>query len=174
MSGLYDLHTHTILSDGEMLPIDLIQQGWQSPGTRPSRSPIMSIRPTRNRSLRPWPLCGNRAGLFGGATALRRRDYARAAGTDRRTRTRGQKTQGRISWLSTARHQSNRSPGTNHAACTCRDVNVLAHPGLITNEEARLAATNGIALEITSRGGHNRTNGHVARIARETGLPDRR
>ena len=30
------------------------------------------------------------------------------------------------------------------------------------------AAKNGIALEITSRGGHNRTNGHVAQVARET------
>jgi histidinol phosphatase-like PHP family hydrolase len=36
-------------------------------------------------------------------------------------------------------------------------------------KDARLAAENGIALEITSRGGHNRTNGHVARIAREAG-----
>ena len=61
------------------------------------------------------------------------------------------------------------APGTNHAACSCTDVNVLAHPGLITPEDALLAKENGIALEITSRGGHNRTNGHVARIAREAG-----
>ena len=26
MSGLYDLHTHSILSDGEMLPIELIRR----------------------------------------------------------------------------------------------------------------------------------------------------
>ena len=26
MSGSYDLHTHTILSDGEMLPIELIRR----------------------------------------------------------------------------------------------------------------------------------------------------
>jgi histidinol phosphatase-like PHP family hydrolase len=57
--------------------------------------------------------------------------------------------------------------GTNHAACGCRYVNVLAHPGLITIEDALLAAKHGIALELTSRGGHNRTNGHVAQIARE-------
>ena len=47
-------------------------------------------------------------------------------------------------------------------------MNVLAHPGLITIEDALLAAKNGIALEITSRGGHNRTNGHVAQLARES------
>jgi histidinol phosphatase-like PHP family hydrolase len=45
---------------------------------------------------------------------------------------------------------------------------VLAHPGLITPGDARLAAENGVALELTSRGGHNRANGHVARVARES------
>jgi histidinol phosphatase-like PHP family hydrolase len=44
---------------------------------------------------------------------------------------------------------------------------VLAHPGLITIEDALLAAKNDIALELTSRGGHNRTNGYVAQIGRE-------
>ena len=46
---------------------------------------------------------------------------------------------------------------------------MLAHPGLITIDDALLAAKNGIALELTSRGGHNRTNGYVAQIAREAG-----
>jgi len=58
-------------------------------------------------------------------------------------------------------------PGTNHMAVSL-DINVLAHPGLITIEDAELARENGIALEITSRNGHNRTNGHVVRIANET------
>ena len=51
--------------------------------------------------------------------------------------------------------------GANRAACSCRYVNVLAHPGLITPESAHLAAKNRVALELTSRGGHDRTNGHV-------------
>jgi histidinol phosphatase-like PHP family hydrolase len=59
-------------------------------------------------------------------------------------------------------------PGTNHTAVTL-DIDILAHPGLITVEDAELARDNGICLEITSRNGHNRTNGHVARIAKETG-----
>lgn len=58
--------------------------------------------------------------------------------------------------------------GTNHAAVTL-DIDILAHPGLITVEDAELAKDNGICLEITSRNGHNRTNGHVVRIAKETG-----
>ncbi len=59
-------------------------------------------------------------------------------------------------------------PGTNHTAVSL-DINVLAHPGLITIEDAELARENRIALEITSRNGHNRTNGHVVRIANEVG-----
>lgn len=61
------------------------------------------------------------------------------------------------------------APGTNRAALECRDVDVLAHPGFITAEDAALAASNDIALELTARGGHNITNGHVARIAQYAG-----
>ncbi len=58
--------------------------------------------------------------------------------------------------------------GTNHAAVSL-DIDILAHPGMITLEDAELAGENGICLEITSRCGHNRTNGHVARMAQEAG-----
>lgn len=61
------------------------------------------------------------------------------------------------------------APGTNHVALSSKYVDILAHPGLITEEEAELAAKNGIALEITSRGGHNRTNGHVVSMGRLAG-----
>lgn len=61
------------------------------------------------------------------------------------------------------------APGTNRAAVDCPDVDILAHPGFITEEEATRAAANSIALELTARGGHNITNGHVARIARVAG-----
>lgn len=59
-------------------------------------------------------------------------------------------------------------PGTNRAAIEAR-VDILAHPGLITRKEAALAAKNGVCLEITSRKGHSLSNGHVASIAGETG-----
>jgi histidinol phosphatase-like PHP family hydrolase len=61
------------------------------------------------------------------------------------------------------------APGTNGASVACPDVDILAHPGLITAEQASLAAANGVYLELTSRGGHSLSNGHVARVARETG-----
>lgn len=59
-------------------------------------------------------------------------------------------------------------PGTNLAAIEA-GVDILAHPGLISRKEASLAAENGVRLEITSRGGHSLTNGHVAKLAREVG-----
>ena len=59
--------------------------------------------------------------------------------------------------------------GTNRAAVECAEVDILAHPGLITLEEAQIAAENGIYLEITSRHGHCLTNGHVVQIARQAG-----
>lgn len=62
------------------------------------------------------------------------------------------------------------APGTNRAALEA-DVDILAHPGLITAEEAALAARRGICLEITTRKGHSLTNGHVARLALEQGAP---
>lgn len=59
--------------------------------------------------------------------------------------------------------------GTNRAAAECADVDILAHPGLISLEDARRAAANGVLLEITSRRGHSLTNGHVAVTARAAG-----
>ena len=60
------------------------------------------------------------------------------------------------------------APGTNRAAIDS-GVDILAHPGFITIDEARLAQMNGVCLEITARAGHSLTNGHVARIADGTG-----
>jgi putative hydrolase len=60
------------------------------------------------------------------------------------------------------------APGTNRAGIEAR-VDILAHPGLITKEEAALAAKEGIFLEISGRAGHSFTNGHVAKMALETG-----
>jgi histidinol phosphatase-like PHP family hydrolase len=56
--------------------------------------------------------------------------------------------------------------GTNLAAATNPDVNVLAHPGLISDEEMRNAVKNGILIEVTGRAHHNITNGHVVAVAR--------
>lgn len=54
--------------------------------------------------------------------------------------------------------------GTNRAAIEA-GVDILSHPGFITDEEAELAAERGVFLEITGRKGHSLTNGHVAAMA---------
>jgi histidinol phosphatase-like PHP family hydrolase len=58
--------------------------------------------------------------------------------------------------------------GTNRAAIEA-GVTILAHPGLITEEDARLAAEKGVYLEITSKKGHSLTNGHVYKMAKKVG-----
>jgi putative hydrolase len=60
------------------------------------------------------------------------------------------------------------APGTNRAAIEA-DIDILAHPGLITLEEAAMARERGIFLEISARKGHSLANGHVARMALEVG-----
>lgn len=61
------------------------------------------------------------------------------------------------------------APGTNSAVVELSDVDILSHPGLITMDDAQKAVDNDVCLEITSRNGHNRTNGHVAKVALEVG-----
>jgi len=63
------------------------------------------------------------------------------------------------------------TPGTNKAAIES-DIDILAHPGLISEEEVITAKERGILLEISARKGHSLTNGHVAGLAKkhEVGL----
>lgn len=58
--------------------------------------------------------------------------------------------------------------GTNIKALQS-DIDILAHPGLITEEEAKEASARNIYLEITSRRGHSLSNGHVAHAAAKYG-----
>lgn len=57
-------------------------------------------------------------------------------------------------------------PGTNEAALNA-DIDMLAHPGLITEDLAAVAAGRGIYLELSARKGHCLANGHVARVAKK-------
>lgn len=60
------------------------------------------------------------------------------------------------------------APGTDHYALEA-NIDILAHPGLIDSEDVKLAARRGIFLEISARKGHSLTNGHVAKLAMEMG-----
>lgn len=165
---MYDLHTHTIISDGEMLPTELIRRMAVTGYTtfaiadHADSSNIEEIITTLTRVRESAQIYGVQ--LLCGVEIthvppIQIADLAKSAkdhGADIVV-VHGETTVEPV------------APGTNKAACECQYVNVLAHPGLVTIEDARLAAKNGIALELTSRGGHNRTNGHVARIAHDAG-----
>lgn len=60
--------------------------------------------------------------------------------------------------------------GTNRAAIL-GGADILAHPGLISEEEVNLAKEKGVFLELSGRKGHSLTNGHVARLALKHGVP---
>lgn len=168
MTGLYDLHTHSLLSDGELLPVELIRRAAVLGYT------ILGITDHVD---------GSNISDVVAATA-RVKEEATAFGIDllcgveithvppsmipalaRRARQEGAE----LVVVHGETVVEPVAPGTNMTACTCDDVDILAHPGFITLDEAEAARDRGIALEITSRGGHNRTNGHVLGIARAAG-----
>jgi histidinol phosphatase-like PHP family hydrolase len=165
---MYDLHTHTILSDGEMLPIELIRRmaviGYTTVAITDHADPsnteeILANLTKVRKSAQIYGvklLCGVELTHVPPELIADLAKSAKEQGAD-------------IVVVHGETPVEPVAPGTNHAACGCRYVNVLAHPGLVTIKDAQLAAKNGVALELTSRGGHNRTNGYVARIAREAG-----
>jgi len=60
--------------------------------------------------------------------------------------------------------------GTNHEAIE-GGADVLAHPGIITEEDVVLAKKKGVLLEISGRKGHSLGNGRVAALAKQHGAP---
>jgi histidinol phosphatase-like PHP family hydrolase len=62
------------------------------------------------------------------------------------------------------------APGTNRAAIEA-NADILAHPGLISEQDLLLAKEKGVTLEITARKGHSLANGYVAKEAIRFGIP---
>lgn len=168
MKGSYDLHTHTLLSDGEMLPIELIRRasvlGYATLAIadhvdHSNLSEVIAAQQEVKEMAGEYGLeflCG---------VEITHVPPSCIPAVARRAKEEGAE----VVVVHGETVVEPVAPGTNHAACTCDAVDVLAHPGLITARDAREAALRSIALEITSRAGHNRTNGHVAAVAREAG-----
>jgi histidinol phosphatase-like PHP family hydrolase len=165
---MYDLHTHSTLSDGDMLPIELVR-----------RAAVLGYRTI---AITDHVDSGNLSQVIAAQVPLE--DLAAAFDVNLligveithvppshipllAKRARGEGADIVVVHGETVVEPV--APGTNLTACTCADVDLLAHPGLITAEAAREAHRRGIALEITSRAGHNRTNGHVVLEARAAG-----
>jgi histidinol phosphatase-like PHP family hydrolase len=162
---LYDLHTHTILSDGELLPCELVRRmavlGYDvvaitdhvdASNISDTIASIERIRPS--------------AELFG-VHLLTGVEITHVPPSEIPYLAKQAKKEGAdIVVVHGETPVEPVAPGTNAAASACEYVDILAHPGLITEEDARVAADTGVFLEITSRGGHNRTNGHVVQVGR--------
>ncbi|MDA8079147.1 MAG: histidinol phosphate phosphatase domain-containing protein [Nitrospiraceae bacterium] len=61
------------------------------------------------------------------------------------------------------------APGTNKAAIKA-GADILSHPGLISEEDLLLAKEKNVVLEITARKGHSLSNGYVAKEAIRFGV----
>lgn len=165
---MYDLHTHTILSDGELLPCELIRRmavlGYHTVGItdHADKSNICSTIAAIERIRSSAEEYGVRLLTGVEITHVPPVEISRLA--------RLAKNEGAdIVIVHGETVVEPVASGTNMQACTCEYVDILAHPGLITADEGKEAAERGIFLEITARGGHNRTNGHVMRVAQDTG-----
>lgn len=166
---MYDFHTHTCLSDGELSPVELIrrasERGYDGIALtdhvgmgsleRLIRETVEDCRIAREY----W----NIVAIPGvELTHLPARAIAQAA---KRAKELG-------AWIVVVHGETIVEPvekGTNLAAVQSPDVDILAHPGLITLEEARLAARNGVFIEVSARKGHSLTNGHVVKTALAAG-----
>lgn len=166
---MYDFHTHTFLSDGVLSPIELIRRAY--------------VRGYQAMAVTDHVGLGNvefvlNTLIIDCAQATKRWDILVLPGVEithvpkddidlvaRTAKEMGAKL--------VAVHGETPvepvEPGTNEAALRSDYVDVLAHPGLITYEEARLAAEKGIYLEVSARKGHSLANGHVVKTAREAG-----
>jgi histidinol phosphatase-like PHP family hydrolase len=165
---MIDLHTHSLLSDGELLPSELARRafvkGYRIIGisdhvdSSNMDSVIASILRLReeveyypNITVLPGvELTHVPKGLIGELIARARR----------------------LGALYVVVHGETLvepvEEGTNHEAIL-GGADILAHPGLISEEDVQLARDRKVLLERSARKGHSLSNGHVARLAERFG-----
>ncbi|MFP4250151.1 MAG: histidinol phosphate phosphatase domain-containing protein [Armatimonadota bacterium] len=166
---VYDFHTHTTLSDGVLLPMELIRRcivaGYAALGIADHSSASTMGRVVRE-VRRDCALAQKYWGFsaFPGVelTHVPAASIGELAAEARRMGASHVVVHGQSPVEPV-------EPGTNLAAVSCEDVDVLAHPGDLTEEEARLAAENGVFLELSAKDGHSLGNGRVAKVALDVG-----
>lgn len=165
---MIDLHTHTLFSDGELIPAELTRRaavaGYRALAMT-DHGDFSNLDFIIPRLLQVATDLGQAWGLTVLAgielTHIPPAQIAMAAALARRLGAQIIVCHGETIVEPVA-------PGTNLAALAA-DIDILSHPGLLTAAEAALAAERGIALEITTRKGHSLTNGHVVRMAQAAG-----
>lgn len=165
---MIDLHTHTFFSDGELVPGELVRRAAVAGYT------ALAITDHADQSNTAWLLsqlvpvvdqlgAANDMQVLAGVE-LTHVPPAAIAEVTRLAREHGAE-------LVVVHGETIVEPvrvGTNRAAIEA-GVDILAHPGLINEDDVQLAAAKGVCLEITTRKGHSLTNGHVAVLARRYG-----
>jgi len=165
---MIDLHTHTLFSDGELIPAELTRRA----AVAGYRAIAMTDHADRSNLDLVIPRLARVAAELGeawGITVLPGIELthippAMIAEAAREARALG----ARIVVCHGETIVEPVAAGTNLAALAA-DIDILSHPGLISAEEAALAARRGICLEITTRKGHSLTNGHVVRMSLAAG-----
>ena len=169
MDGRIDLHIHSLFSDGDLLPSEILRRAaclgfaGLAFADHADASNLNAVLAALCRLVAdqkddfPFPfLVGVELTHVAPGSIARLARHARAAGAE----------------IVVVHGETLVEPvahGTNRAAVECPDVDILAHPGLLTEEEARLAAANSTYLELSARRGHSLGNGRVAALAREAG-----
>jgi len=164
---MFDLHTHSLLSDGELLPSELARR-FEDKGYKAIAitdhvdvSNIKMVVPAIVEFCKKWPK--NRIKVLAGIE-LTHIPFEHFAPLINYARKKGIK-------IIVAHGQTISEPvisGTN-ALALHNDIDILAHPGYITKEEVLLAKQKNIFLEITFRSSHSLTNQHVLKLARDCG-----
>ncbi|BEQ16329.1 histidinol phosphate phosphatase domain-containing protein [Desulfoferula mesophila] len=165
---MIDLHTHTLFSDGELLPAELAQ-----------RAQVLGLEAlafTDHADMSNLEMVLPR--LLAAAAELDRHHAMRLLAGVELTHLPPaligpytQKARAMGAQIVVVHGESPVepvAPGTNRAAIEA-GVDILAHPGMITPEECALAADKGVMLEISARGGHSLGNGRVASLGRAAG-----
>lgn len=167
---MIDLHTHTIFSDGELIPSEMARRA-QDRGYRAlaitdhgDHSNVDFIVPRVAKACRKLSDALGMPVIPGIELTHVPPEYI--AELVREARERG----ARLVVVHGETIAEPVLPGTNRAAIEA-GVDILAHPGLITEAEVMRAKEQGIFLEISARRGHSLTNGHVLALARRFEVP---
>lgn len=166
---VYDFHTHTTLSDGELTPIELIRRAHKS-GYRAiaitDHCGAGSLARILRELIKDCALAEQYWDIIAiPGVELTHVPAAAIPGLAQQARELG----AQLIVVHGETIVEPVEPGTNRAAVAPGNIDILAHPGLLTLDEAREAASNGVYLELTIRRGHCLTNGHVARLAQVAG-----
>jgi len=166
---LFDFHTHSFLSDGALLPIELIRRAIAAGYSAIAITDHVSVSNLESVVDALVADCGLAETHWDirAIPGVELTHLPPAAIGDLAARARARGAQLIVVHGETPVEPV--PPGTNLSALRCQEVDLLAHPGPIDVELAGLAARNGISLEVSTHRGHCYANGAVAAAARAAG-----